>query len=136
MEGCDSTFDYCPAIKGTKARGTIEFTSTAQISQLDCYQSASGYPIGINCPVKDGCKSIMNGTKCPIPADTKIVYNMEIAILDYPVSSELQNYLAENKVAKPKQILLQIPPMGNVHLKDGGIDVICLRLPIKIEGNH
>ena len=47
--------------------------------------SALGLPVGINCPVKDGCQSITNGVKCPIPANTKIVYNIEMDILDkYP----------------------------------------------------
>ena len=81
MDGCDSdSFDYCPAVKGTNATGTIEITTNATISQMACSMSAFGLPVGIPCPVKDGCNSITNGAQCPIAPETKITYQIKIFI--------------------------------------------------------
>ena len=81
MDGCDSdSFDYCPAVKGTNATGTIEITTNATISQMACSMSAFGLPVGIPCPVKDGCNSITNDVQCPIAPETKITYQIKIFI--------------------------------------------------------
>ena len=81
MDGCDSdSFDFCPAVKGTNATGTIEITTNSTISQMACSMSAFGLPVGIPCPVKDGCNSITNGAQCPIAPETKITYQIKIFI--------------------------------------------------------
>ena len=48
---------------------------------MKCEMSASLLPgISIPCPAPDGCKTLANGDRCPIAANTEVVYNLAISV--------------------------------------------------------
>ena len=83
MNGCDgsATSDHCAVQAGTTPEGQITFTSNVPISSMKCEMSASLFPgISIPCPTPDGCKSLASGDRCPIAANTEVVYNLAISV--------------------------------------------------------
>merc|ERR1712117_692835 len=87
-------------------------TTNQTIDSLTCGMTTSLIPVGIPCPVADGCKSIANNVTCPIKANTTVVYNIDIDV---------------------KSLYPQMQLYGNIHLKlSDKTDAICMQLPIDI----
>ena len=87
MQGCDANVasGFCPAPKGSMAHGQFTFTPSVDIDSFSCDMTTNLAPVGIPCPVADGCKSIANNVTCPIKAGTEVVYNIDINVLPlYP----------------------------------------------------